>query len=90
MNSIIFFAFLGFNLFTFLLMGYDKRQASNNGWRIPENRFFLYSLVGGSLGVLAGMPVWKHKRQKFSFKSRIYGILLLQIALGAWLRPYLF
>lgn len=84
MKEIIGSVFLVLNLFTLLLMAWDKRQAANAGRRVPERRFFTLALCGGSLGVLAGMSVWKHKRQKRSFKYQVYGIILLQIIVLAW------
>ena len=42
------------NLISFLLMGIDKRKAIKHAWRIPEATLFLFALVGGSIGSIAG------------------------------------
>jgi len=35
---------------TFLILGYDKLQAKNNGWRIPEKVLLLLGVFGGAMG----------------------------------------
>ncbi len=78
-------AYALFNIYTFILMGWDKRLALRKEHRIPENRFFQLSVFGGSLGVLLGIPLWRHKNQKWSFKKTVYGIAVAQILLFIFL-----
>ena len=40
------------------------------------------NLLGGSLGVYAGMLAFRHKTQKWYFKYGVPAIVLVQIALG--------
>lgn len=85
----IFFALLGiFNLYTFLLMAYDKHCARKGKLRIPEARFFQLSFFGGSLGVLFAMPIFRHKNRKWSFKGKIYSISGGQVLLFIFLWRY--
>ena len=49
------------NLLAFLLMGLDKAKARRNRWRIPEKTLFLSSILGGSIGAILGMQVFRHK-----------------------------
>jgi uncharacterized membrane protein YsdA (DUF1294 family) len=63
-NSIISFYFIAFCLVTFLLWGMDKYRARVNQWRIPERTLLLLTFLGGSMGALAGMLVFRHKIRK--------------------------
>jgi uncharacterized membrane protein YsdA (DUF1294 family) len=67
-------------LVAFILMYWDKRQAQKQAWRVAEKRFFILAAVGGSIGVLAAMPILRHKNRKNSFKMPIYGIVVAQVA----------
>lgn len=62
------------NITGFLLMGYDKAKAKKGNWRVPERNFFVISLLGGALGVYAGMKTFRHKTKHDSF---VIGIPLL-------------
>ncbi len=66
------------------LVGLDKRAAIHGGMRIPERVFFLVALAGGSAGILAAMPLFRHKTRKPQFSLVITVVLLLQIAAYAW------
>ncbi len=49
--------------------------------RISENSILLNAFVGGSLGVLAGMYVFRHKTQKPKFKIGVPLIIIFQVIL---------
>ena len=57
------------SLITFVIYGWDKRQAKQNGWRVPEKRLHRYSLLGGWPGAIAGQQFFRHKTQKWKFKA---------------------
>ena len=82
-------AFGIFNLFTFGLMGMDKSRAKQGKRRVPEARFFQYALWGGSLGVVLGMFIWRHKTRKASFKWRVYGSLAFHVLIVVFLLRYI-
>lgn len=67
------------NVFTFLLYGWDKWSAQTQTRRTPEKTLWLFTLLGGSIGALAGMRFFRHKTQKASFQLVIALILLLHI-----------
>lgn len=67
------------SLFGFILMGADKRKAVQHKWRIPEKSLFLIALTGGSVGVLLGMWVFRHKTKHLSFSIGIPMIIAVQI-----------
>lgn len=69
------------NIITFSVFGIDKLKAIKNKWRIPEKILFLFSIIGGSVGGLAGMYTFRHKTQKPAFKFGTPAILIVQIVL---------
>ena len=73
------------NVVTFTVYGIDKRKARRGAWRIPEKTLFLLPLLGGSVGALLGMKVFRHKTKHWYFVWGIPIILLAQTALAAWL-----
>ncbi|WP_264792315.1 DUF1294 domain-containing protein [Aureispira anguillae] len=72
------------SLYTFLRMGWDKRQAGQGAWRTSEMHFFVTAILGGSVGILLGMQIWRHKTQKWNFKIPIYIIISIQLSLLYW------
>lgn len=69
------------NLIGFLSMLIDKRRARKNGWRIRERTLFLLAILGGSIGSLSGMYVFRHKTRHWYFVLGMPLILILQTAL---------
>ncbi len=76
------------NLFSFAAMGVDKRRARLEKWRIRERTLFLLALIGGSIGILAGMFFFRHKTRHLSFRIGIPAILVIQLACFFLLRRY--
>ena len=72
------------NLVEFALMGWDKRRARRGEWRVRERTFFLLALLGGALGGIVGMQVFRHKTKHWYFRYGLPAILILQggLALG--------
>ena len=73
------------NLVTFTVYGVDKAKARRGAWRVPEKTLFLLPLLGGSIGALLGMRVFRHKTKHWYFVWGIPLILLAQIALAVWI-----
>ena len=73
------------NVVTFTVYGIDKRKARRGAWRVPEKTLFLLPLLGGSVGALLGMKVFRHKTKHWYFVWGIPIILLAQLALTVWL-----
>ena len=69
------------NALGFLLMLTDKEKAKKNRWRIPEKTLLLIPLLGGSLGSLMGMRMFRHKTQKPIFSVGLPVIFALQTVL---------
>lgn len=64
-----------------VLMLTDKQKAIKKQWRIPESTFMTVSLIGGSLGCLIGMHVFRHKTRHIKFFLGLPIILAIQIVL---------
>ena len=73
------------NAVAFIMYGIDKYKAKKAKWRISEATLLLLAVVGGSIGAWMGMKVWHHKTMHKKFKYGIPAILLIQIALMAYL-----
>ena len=70
------------NLAGFILMGVDKLKAKRRKWRIPEATLFLVAVIGGSIGSIAGMYIFRHKTQHMYFVIGMPIILVIQIIFG--------
>lgn len=69
---------IGINFAVFLLCGLDKQNSIEAKERVPESVFFILSALGGSLGMILGMKVLKHKTNKASFQIIIITITVIQ------------
>ena len=65
----------------FLLMLVDKIKAKRNLWRIPEATLMGVAAIGGSIGTIAGMNLFRHKTKHPKFYIGLPVILALQIVL---------
>ena len=75
----------GINLLALVLCGIDKWKARRDRWRIPEKTLFLSAILGGSVGLLVGMYLFRHKTKHKSFTIGVPTIFVLQLSLAAWL-----
>ena len=66
------------NLFGLIIMGVDKSRAKRRKWRIPEATLFLVAIIGGSIGSIAGMYLFRHKTKHWYFVVGMPVILVLQ------------
>ncbi len=82
---------LAISLVTFLTYGYDKSIAGSKRTRVPEAVLLALTLLGGTIGAIAGMLVFRHKTAKRSFQVKLGLVLLVQVlfiaAYYAWLKP---
>lgn len=69
------------NIAGFAIMGIDKSKAKRGAWRIKEATLFIVSALGGSIGTLLGMYVFRHKTKKWYFVIGFPAILVLHIAI---------
>lgn len=80
-------------LIAFALMGIDKYKAKKGAYRISEASLFVVTLLGGSIGSVAGMLVFHHKTQHWYFQVfmplialfQMTGVLIWAIIKTGWL-----
>ena len=85
LHTLLTFYILCINVVTLIVYGIDKYKAKKAKWRISEATLLLLAVLGGSIGAWMGMKVWHHKTMHKKFKFGIPAILLIQIALMAYL-----
>ena len=76
------------NVITFFIMWFDKHEAKIGDWRVPERTLFLLVLLGGGIGGIAGMYVFRHKTRKWYFKIGFPAILIMQIVFIIYVRKF--
>ncbi len=81
MTEALLYSLIVINIVTFRVYGIDKYKARQGSWRISEATLLILAVIGGSIGALLGMKVWRHKTQHKKFKYGLPLILLCQIAL---------
>ena len=67
------------NIIGLLAMYIDKQKAKRGSWRIPENTLFIITAIGGGIGTIAGMYLFRHKTKKWTFKIGLPVLLILDI-----------
>ena len=69
------------NAVSFLLMLIDKQKAIHNRWRISETTLLFSAILGGSIGSLLGMYLFRHKTKHLKFSIGVPSILFCQMLL---------
>ena len=67
------------NLLTLAVFGLDKHRARVHRERIPETALLGLTVLGGGIGALAGMLLFRHKIRKRKFTVGVPVILALEI-----------
>ncbi len=70
---------LSINAISFGLFGFDKFLAIKNKRRIPEKELFTVSTIGGAVGGLFAILVFKHKISKANFMWRFMFVFVLNL-----------
>ena len=73
------------NVVGLAMMGIDKAKAQTDKQRIPERSLFLAAILGGSVGCLAGMYIFRHKTRHWQFRLGLPAILVCHLVLAGWL-----
>jgi len=82
--KIVLIYFCAINFAAFTVMFADKKRAKEHRWRISEGTLFLLAFLGGSPGAICGMFLFRHKTRHLYFRWSLPAILLLQIAVIAY------
>ena len=67
------------NIAAFAVYGWDKLCAKRDMWRVPEKILLLLAILGGSVGAMAGMAIFRHKTLHLKFRYGVPLILILQL-----------
>lgn len=73
------------NIIGFGMMALDKYKAQKSYWRIPEKSIFVVTLLGGGIGTITGMYVFRHKTKKLKFTVGLPTILISEICVIIYL-----
>jgi uncharacterized membrane protein YsdA (DUF1294 family) len=68
------------NIAAFILCAFDKSAARGGSMRVPEKVLLVVAILGGSLGLLVAMNLFRHKTKKASFQLILIAILIIQFA----------
>lgn len=77
------------NALGLLLMLADKLKARKNKWRISEATLMTVAAIGGSLGSLLGMQLFRHKTKHPKFSLGLPVLLACHIVLLILVYPLL-
>ena len=73
------------NAVAFVLMLAAKQKAIKKAWRIPERTLLGAAVIGGSLGALLGMRLFRHKTKHLAFAVGIPVMLAIHCVLLVFL-----
>lgn len=57
----------------------DKQRAKKRAFRVPEATLFAIAIIGGSIGCVIGMYLFRHKTRHWYFVYGMPLILILQL-----------
>lgn len=82
MNEYLFWYLIGINVLAFLAYGYDKLQAKRKARRLSERCLIELAVIGGSVGAMIGMYLFRHKTLHSAFTVGIPAIFIIQVLLA--------
>ena len=74
------------NALGLLFMLIDKQKAKRNAWRIPESTLLTIAALGGSIGCIAGMYLFRHKTKHLKFTVGLPLLLILTFVVLAGIK----
>ena len=77
------------NIFSLMIMCIDKKKARERRWRVSESSLMILGFLGGSIGLLAGMYVLRHKTKHVKFTLGVPMLLLLNLLFYVLLKDLL-
>ena len=83
LDTIAFGWFAVANTVAFFMFGVDKWRAGRSGKRISEFALILVAALGGWIGGLLGMNLFRHKTAKWTFKLK-FTLALIPFCAEVW------
>ncbi|MBR6902637.1 MAG: DUF1294 domain-containing protein [Clostridia bacterium] len=80
MGKVLICYFTVINLLSVIVCTIDKIKATRHSWRISEKTLWVFSLIGGSVGMYLTMKIIRHKTLHKSFMIGLPVLIALQIA----------
>jgi len=72
------------NVLALVVFASDKLSATAHAWRVRERTLLILAVLGGSIGALLAMKIFRHKTSKSKFFVPFLAILLVQVAIVLW------
>ncbi|KMQ59116.1 hypothetical protein ACM40_19450 [Chryseobacterium sp. BLS98] len=85
---IILYILITLNLLVFIVFGWDKRLSVKHKRRIPESTLLGITFIGGTVGAVLGMLIFRHKIAKMSFLLKFAIIVLVQAICVYFFKKY--
>ncbi|MCX8523131.1 DUF1294 domain-containing protein [Chryseobacterium formosus] len=77
------------NIIAFITFAWDKWKAVKHKRRISEAFLFTLIFLGGTIGAILGMLIFRHKISKRSFLIKTALIILLQLLIMISLKSFI-
>lgn len=81
MDKYLFFTLLLINVLSFFLFKIDKKNSIIGKRRVSKLALCFVTLIGGTIGSLMSMQIYRHKTRKKSFIFKIVMIIAIQCSL---------
>jgi uncharacterized membrane protein YsdA (DUF1294 family) len=79
---------LGINLASYITFASDKHYAVKGMRRVPERTLLKLAVFGGTVGIIIGQKLLRHKTRKEPFRTELFLISALQVitlaVVGFW------
>lgn len=82
LSTLLLVYILFINVVALIMYGLDKYKAVHSAWRISERVLLLVALVGGAMGALIGMYLFRHKTRHARFVVFVPLFLVVQLFLA--------
>ena len=69
-----------------VMMKADKERARRNQYRISERTLWVMALLGGAIGGVIGMQLFRHKTKHLSFRFGFPLLALLDVSVLVFVR----